>query len=176
MFDRKLILAMCVALMALIPSAFAQVPPTPAAEQPKAATATADSDQIPEGGIPGWIDPETPEHRRDRIGGEDPGPNPDLNKHFWRFGKSYHIERMDRRWASFDDVEPGRVRGFAFVNVSSELYQMNDKYVWVWVQDVSKEELEAPVANPSRYTDRQIDYFKKIRTDFFELTPKGSNT
>ena len=92
MFDRKLILAMCVAVVALMPCAFAQVSSPPAAGQPNPATATAASgtDQIPEGGVPTWIHPETPQHRRDRLAGEDPGPNPDLNKHFWRFGRSYH--------------------------------------------------------------------------------------
>ena len=183
MFDRKLILAICVALMALIPSAFAQVPPTPAEQQPKAATATADSDQIPEGGVPGWIDPETPEHRRDRIGGEDPGPNPDPNKHFWRFGKSYHIERYDRFRAAYDR-EYGTVRPLAQVNFAFEIYQQNEKYVWIWVLDPESMTTntttttgEAATAAPrpkSRFNDMEIAFFKKTRPQYSALEPAPS--
>ena len=60
--------------------------------------------------MPTWIKPETPEHRRERLGTNvDPGINPDPDKHFWRFGKSYHIERFDRKWAAYDREE-GTVR------------------------------------------------------------------
>ena len=172
MLAKKLMIVLCAAATAAVAQTPAAPQPAPA---PKAPAVQAQS--APEGGEPKYLYPETPEKRRERLGtAEDPGTNPDPTTHYWRYGKSYHIERMDRRWASFDDVDPGMVRAFAFVNVQSELYQMNDKYVWVWIRDVSKEELEAVPVVPTRYSTAQIDYFKKIRTDFFELTPKTSNT
>src|SRR5947209_9471422 len=107
MLDRKLILATCVAA-ALAPAVFAQTPakPIPAAAPQSSAT-------VPEGGMPAWIKPETPEHRRERLGTNvDPGINPDPGTHFWRFGKSYHIEKYERRWAAYDRDE-GTVRPMA---------------------------------------------------------------
>src|ERR1051326_8324592 len=103
-----------------------------------AAATTALAQSAPEGGEPKYIRPETPQQRKDRLGtAEDPGPNPDQTKHYWRYGHSFHIERFDRQWANYDNVEPGFVKPFAFVNVVKEIYQQNDKYVWVWMQDVT---------------------------------------
>jgi len=184
MLARKLMIALCAAASATFALAQTAAPqqPSPA---PAPAAATADkpavaSDVMPDGGEPKYLHPETPEQRRTRLGTpEDPGPNPDPAKHYWRFGSSYHIEKFDRRWASYDDVEPGNVRAFAFVNVQNEVYQQNDKYVWVWMRDMSKEELDTamnPPPPPSRYNEKQLAYFRKMRTEFFELTPKTSNT
>jgi hypothetical protein len=65
MFDRKFIFATCVAV-ALMPAAFAQTPAKPVAvPQPAAA---ASNEAVPDGGVPAWIKPETPEHRRERLG------------------------------------------------------------------------------------------------------------
>ncbi len=180
MFDRKLILAMSVAVVALMPCAFAQVSSPSTAGQPKPATAAAGTDQIPEGGVPTWIHPETPEHRRDRIAGEDPGPNPDLNKHFWRFGKSFHIERYERRLAAYDREE-GTVRPLAMVNFAFEIYQQNEKYVWVWIADPEE---PAPAGTTgasstpvpkSRYNDLEIKFFEKSRPQFSALEPPMSD-
>src|SRR5450759_1628388 len=131
MLDRKLILATCVAA-ALAPAAFAQTPAKPVPTAAPQTTATPSTATVPDGGMPAWIKPETPEHRRERLGTyTDPGINPDPSVNFWRFGKSYHIEKYDRKWAAYDRDE-GAVRPMANVNFTFEIYQQNEKYVWVW--------------------------------------------
>src|SRR6476620_2725338 len=105
MLDRKLILATCVAA-ALVQAAFAQKPAKPVADAAPQTSATQSSATVPDGGMPTWIKPETPEHRRERLGSNgDPGINPDPGMHFWRFGKSYHIEKFGRKWAAYDREE-----------------------------------------------------------------------
>ncbi|HXH41151.1 MAG TPA: FG-GAP-like repeat-containing protein, partial [Thermoanaerobaculia bacterium] len=146
---------------------------------PAAATSTSAAGQIPEGGVPAWIHPETPQHRRDRLGVEDPGPNPDPNKHFWRYGNSFHIERYERRLAAYDR-EDGSVRPLAQVNFAFEIYQQNEKYVWVWVPDPEPTTTPAgePIPPPSpksRYNDAVIAFFKKIRPQFTALEPPMSS-
>lgn len=157
----------------LASSVSAQTPPPQPAPAPSPATTTA-SQQVPDGGMPAYLKPETPEQRKQRLGiDEDPGINPDPSAHYWRYGKSYHIEKFDRRWASYQDVDPGEVRPFAYINATNEVYQQNDKWVWVWVRDVSPEELAAPAA-ASRYSNEQLQYFQDMRSEFSELTPKDS--
>lgn len=172
MLARKFLMTICAAAAA--GAVMAQsAPQTP---EPPKATATAAA--ATEGGEPKYIRPETEQQRKERLGTpEDPGTNPVESKHFWRFGHSFHIERFDRQWASYDNVEPGFVKPFAFVNVVKEIYQQNDKYVWVWMQDITPEEMSAMqnVKAPSRFTDKQLDYFKRIRSEFFETTPKETN-
>lgn len=176
MFDRKLILATCVAAVSVMPIVFAQAPAT-ATPPPASATAAA-SDQVQEGGVPSWIHPETPEHRRDRVGSEDPGPNPDPKKHYWRYGHSYHIERYERRLAAYDR-EDGSVRPLAMVNFAYEIYQQNDKYVWVWIADPEAPTAETPVAPPpapkSRYNEAAIKFLEKSRSQFTALDPAVSD-
>lgn len=170
---RKFLMMICAAATAA--AGMAQSAPQTPASTPKTPAATA---AVPEGGEPKYIRPETEQQRKERLGTpEDPGTNPDQTKHFWRFGHSFHIERFDRQWASFDNVEPGFVKPFAFVNVVKEIYQQNDKYVWVWMQDITPEEMSAMqnVKAPSRFTDKQLDYFKRIRSEFFETTPKQTD-
>src|SRR3954451_24433899 len=153
MFDRKLILATCVAA-ALAPAAFTQTAAKPGAAAPPQTSATQSSATVPDGGMPTWIKPETPEHRRERLGTNvDPGSNPDPGTHFWRFGQSFHIERYDRKWAAYDREE-GTVRPMVNVNFAFEIYQQNEKYVWIWVRDPDPEATQ-PVtqAAPPRYSD-----------------------
>jgi len=170
MFVRKLMIALS-ALAAW--SLLAQPAPAPSAPAPQPSAA-----QTIDGGEPKYIRPETPEQRKERLGtAEDPGLNPDPAKKFWRFGRSFTIEKFDRRWANYDDVEPGFVRPFGFVNVQKELYQQNDKYVWVWMPEATAEEMSA-MTNPkvtTKYPEKQIDYFKSMRTEFFETTPKDND-
>jgi len=172
MFYRKLILATCVSAAAFVPGGFAQTPP------PTATATSADTEKVPEGGIPSWIRPETPEHRRDRMAGEDPGSNPDLNKHFWRYGNSYHIERYERRLAAYDR-EDGYVRPLAMVNIAFEIYQQNDKFVWVWIPDPEPPKM-TPEGTPvvpvpkSRFNDAEIKFFEKSRPQFSALEPSMS--
>lgn len=182
MFDRKLILATCVAAAVLVPGVFAQTnPPAAKPEQPAPVTATsAGAEKAPEGGVPAWIRPETPEHRRDRLGtAKDPGLSPDPNEHFWRYGRSFYIERYERRLAAYDR-EDGSVRPLAMVNFAFEIYQQNDKYVWVWMPDPEPQKTVAdgtpvvPVPK-SRFNDLEIKFFEKSRSQFSALEPPMSD-
>lgn len=168
MLARKFLMLICAAAAAT--TALAQTAPPPAQKAP-----TAAAPGVVEGGEPKFIRPETEQQRKERLAtAEDPGTAPDQSKHYWRFGHSFHIERFDRQWASYDNVEPGFVKPFAFVNVVKEIYQQNDKYVWVWMQDITPEEISAMqnTKPPSRFTDKQIEYFKSLRPEFFETAPK----
>src|SRR6266498_618240 len=177
---RKLMIALCVAASAaaaLAQSAAPKQAPAAPPAAPQAAPAAAASSKQ-DGGEPTFIRPETPQQRKERLGtAEDPGPDPDPSKHFWRFGHSFHLERYERRWASYDNTEPGWVKPFAFVNVQKELYQQNEKYVWVWMQDFSPEEVaEMSTVKPtSRFTDEQLGYYKRVRSEFFETAPKQND-
>jgi hypothetical protein len=172
MFDRKLIFATCVAA-ALTPAAFAQTPAKPVPATAPKTSAAQSSATVPEGGMPVWIKPETPEHRRDRLGTNvEPGINPDEDMHFRRYGKSYHIVRFDRKWAAYDREE-GTVRPRADVNFAFEVYQQNEKYVWVWVGDPDPEAAKpvAPTVQSSRYSDSDLKFFDILRPQFFPLDP-----
>jgi hypothetical protein len=171
MFHRKFILATCVAA-ALMPAAFAQTPAKPAAvPQPSAAPA---NETVPDGGMPAWIKPETPEQRRDRVGTHtDPGINPDPSMHFWRYGKSFHIEKYDRKWAAYDREE-GTVRPMSNVNFAFEIYQQNEKYVWIWAADPAPQDAaDATTATvpASRYSKSDLEFFNILRPQFFPLEP-----
>src|ERR1700741_2936425 len=86
----------------------------------------------PKGGEPRYVKPETPEQRTARLGTtEDPGPDPDPEKVFSRFGKQFTIFKAEKRYAKYLP-EIGWVRPFAQANFAHEIYQENDTYVWVW--------------------------------------------
>ena len=183
MFDRKLILAMC-AVTALTVTARAQSKPvaTPAPQQaaPQTTTAAPTTQEVPEGGVPSWIKPETPQHRRDRLStSEDPGLNPDPNKQWWRFGRAFTIDRYERKWAAYDREE-GWVRPMAMVNFAWEIYQQNDRYVWVWMPveqpKAEKHDDVIPPAGGFITDERDIRFFEKTRTQFTELTPPANDT
>src|SRR5437764_10151592 len=153
MFGKKLLFtASAVIIIARSHALFAQTP----AHQTPSQTTTMSS--VPEGGQPSYIKPETPEQRRMRLGmAEDPGTNPDPNKHYWRFGRSWHIEKFDRRWEDFEGADPGWVRPFGFVNLSREIYQRNERSNWVWMPDTMAEEAARETAQPeTRYNQEQI--------------------
>jgi hypothetical protein len=177
MFSRKSLLVFMTAAVAGL--GVAQTQPAPKAPAATTKTAPAATAGEPEGGTPTYIRPETPQQRRDRLGtNDDPGPNPDEKKTIFRFGKQFHIERYDRRWASFDGVEEGQVRPFGFVNVPKELYQQNEKYVWVWIEDHPQGEDGQPVlpqaAPEKKFTDEQLAYVKAIRPEFQDLSVPSS--
>jgi hypothetical protein len=147
--------------------------PQPA--QPQAATQqTAASAAAEDGGAPAYIKPETPEQRRERVGLVDPGPNPDEKTVFYRYGKAYHIVRFDKKWAAFDQ-EPGLVRPFAFTPFVWEIYQVNDKYVWVWAEDTppTAEDVQKstppPAGSIGGYTEPQVKWLRYIQPEFSEL-------
>jgi len=177
---RKLIFASCVVSASLALASFAQTPATTPPTSAIAQTSTASSSTtVPEGGMPVWIKPETPQHRRERLGTPtDPGIDPAPTMHFWRFGKPYHIEKYERKWAAYDREE-GTVRPVANVNFAFEVYQQNDRYVWVWTADPEAQEVGQPVpAAPqvARYSDSDIKFLSDLRPQFFPLEPARSNS
>ena len=91
----------------VVTSAFAQSAPTP-------------------GPVSSSIQKETPEQRQLRLGTtEDPGPDPDPNKVWLRFGKQYTIEKFPIAKAAFDS-RPGFVRPLAFINIEREIYRQDE--------------------------------------------------
>jgi hypothetical protein len=179
MLVRKLMIPFCLLTAALVTAQTQPASPAKAdAAKPAAAAATT---TVPEGGMPTYIRPETPEQRKARLGtAEDPGINPDREKHYWRFGREQHIERYERRWAVYEGGEEGTVRPFGFVNVYKEIYQQNDKYVWVWHEDVPPEDADAAAAafeaaTFRKFSDDDLAFLQKIRSEFSELTPPASD-
>lgn len=181
MFSRKSLFTLLAGACAA--AAFAQSPvknspgPVPATTtaSPAAAPAAGAAASI-DGGMPAWVKPETAEHRRERLGTEDPGPDPDLKKIYTRFGKQYRIERYNRRFAAFD-VEEGWVRPFGYVNTTREVYQLNDKYVWAWEEikaPLTKEETAILETPPSTFTKAQVEYLRYMRPEFQDLTVPDS--
>ncbi|HUP61141.1 MAG TPA: VCBS repeat-containing protein [Thermoanaerobaculia bacterium] len=152
------------------------------AETPKQKKVTPPAAAEVDGGTPAWIRPETPEQRMTRLGTtEDPGPDPDPEKHFMRFGRSFHIEKYER-WLAAYDTDPGTVRPDSRVNFAFELYHHNEKWVWIWMPDadhaaVIAENTTAPERRVSPYENKPltIDYFSRIRSQFTDLTPPPAN-
>jgi hypothetical protein len=146
---------------------------TPAAP---AAAAAWDKDKMPEGGAPAYIRPETPEQRKVRVSTpEDPGINPDPKRLWGRFGFVYHISRYERRLAVYDQ-EPGYVRPLGMVNVGYELYQQNDKYVWVWIPEQPPAEKMAELATPPpALNEDTYNYWRTVRPQYVKLEPPPAN-
>jgi hypothetical protein len=179
---------LCVALAAT--AALAQTPATGSAPVPfppearMSAPLPTDANGVIDGGVPTYIKPETAEQRMARIGmREDPGPNPDPKQVFYRFGKPVSIHRYERRWANFDGAEPGHVRPFGFVNSYREIYQQNEKWIWVWQDETPPEHVDAnlePVTSQvaaATMTPAQIEYFQRTRPEFTPLdVPKSDVT
>lgn len=150
-------------------------------DKKKAAPKPAAASQAIEGGEPRFVRPETPEQRRERLGTiEDPGTNPDPEKIWWRFGKAFKIQRFDRKWAVYSE-DPRFVRPFGFANFTEELYQENDKYVWVWMEEIDYEAQKEEAKEALRTAQyRQVDdaglaYFEKLREDFKPIDVQKSD-
>lgn len=173
---RALITCLAAALMATAVSAQTSAEKGAAPAAP--ATAKASDTAIP-GGEPKYIRPETPEQRKERLGTpEDPGTNPDPAKVWGRFGKLYHILRYERKWANYQDVEPGTVRPFGFTNFTREIYQQNDRFVWVWDEIKPPAEPAADTVDEREvraYGEAEMAYFQNARSEFSELTPPAAN-
>ena len=153
----------------LATAAFGQVAPEP----PGTAAEKMD------GGAPAYVRPETPEQRATRLGtAEDPGHNPDANTEFWRFGHRYVIEKYERKFAAYD-AAPGYVRPFAMANFAFEIYQQNEKYVWVWMplrdpvpdSPTGRPIYDAPPEQVTPYKPAQIEYLRKIAPEYEPLSP-----
>jgi FG-GAP-like repeat len=167
---KSTLLLLCVALTtAIAPFAPLLADPQTPPPQPLPAASSAAQPQ-PDGGAPKYIKEETPEQRRLRVGAVDPGPNPDQSTLFYRYAVPFHITRFDRQWAAFDTGDATSVRPFAFANFAYEIYQLNEKYVWVWVPEMLPQPATSPAA-PSKpsatgLTKPQIDYLRRLRDEF----------
>ena len=155
----------------------------PAIAQTAAPQTPAVSEQTQAGGTPRYIKPETPEQRRERLGTpEDPGPDPDPEKIWWRFGKAYKISKHEKRHAKYGS-EAGWVRPVGNFNFSAEIYQENDEFVWVWLEELQPEDLPSKevrekMAEDAKYPPMDpaaVKYYEILRQDFMPLeTPKSS--
>ncbi len=152
----------------------------PAPDQTKA-NAGSDAATAAMGEIPEYIRPETPEQRMARLGtAEDPGVEPDPEKVWYRFGKQYKLERFDRRWANYQDVDIGFVKPFGFVNSHKEIYQQSKKWVWVWIEQKGPEvanasdEVAIDESKYTRYNEDENDYFSSMRSEFAPLEVPAS--
>lgn len=150
-------------------------------QQPKTTPKGAVATQQIEGGEPRFVRPETPEQRKARLGTpEDPGTSPDPEKIWWRFGKPFKIQRFDRKWAVFSE-DPRFVRPFGFANFTEELYQENDKYVWVWMEEIDFNKVaeeakeEKRVAAYNEVSAEGVSYFEMLREEFKPIDPPASS-
>lgn len=179
---RKVLLTFIVAALAAF-AAFAQQTMTQQQQQAPELLAptvqpSVDEEELPEGGLPTYIKEETPAERQARISTqEDPGLNPSPDTVWTRFGKKYRIRRYEREFARYDPANPKAVRPLAMVNFSFEIYQQNDKYVWVWMEELpprrSREEREkAGKIKPA--PKETVDYLNLIRDEFTPLEPPAS--
>jgi hypothetical protein len=147
------------------------------ASEAKPAAAAKDA-KTPDGGVPRYIRPETPEQRKERLATQDdPGLDPDPEIVWRRFGREYKIVKFEKRWAKYTD-RPGFVKPFAFANFTEELYQENDKYVWVWMDlttnpETTVEEKEA--AQYRKLDEKQLEFIQSIREEFTPLEPPKSD-
>lgn len=167
-----LFVGMVAAVSAPLADAQAQAPAAPAA-------AAADQD----GGEPRYIRPETAEQRRERLGtAEDPGTNPDPEKIFWRFGKAFKISKHEKRHAKYV-AEAGWVRPVGNLNFLAEIYQENEKYVWVWLEELDPSELPTKeerqkLAEDAKYPEMDaeaVKYYQTFREDFMPIEPAKSD-
>ena len=142
------------------------------------ASPAAEEMEMAEGGIPTYITDETPEQRRERLGtNEDPGINPDPERIWIRFGKKYKIRKYEREFARYFPDNPKVVRPMAMVNFTFEIYQQNDKYVWVWMEELEPRRPRAErkkAAETQELPKETIDYLNLVRDDFTPLDPPAS--
>lgn len=187
MFTRKLILVLCLTAGGALaleaqtqtvqPAAPQKTPSAPPAAPSNAAAAPSTVD----GGEPHWIKPETAEQRKLRLGlNEDPGPDPDPTKKWFRYGHMYTIGKNDRRWVNYDNPPAeGFVRPFGFINIYHEMYQQNEKWVWTWdpVRDdpSNQQPVEEEAPPQSQYTAEQLEYLQRVRSEFAPLAPASSD-
>ena len=178
---RKVLLTFIVAALAVLAAGAQeqgkQQPQAPALLAPSAQPAV-DETEVPEGGVPTYIKDETPEERRERLATqEDPGINPDPEKIWIRFGKKYKIRRYEREFARYLPDNPRMVRPLGNVNFAFEIYQQNEKYVWVWMEEVERKPREErkKVSDTKQVPKETVEYLNLIRDEFTPLDPPVSN-
>jgi hypothetical protein len=150
-----------------------QQPQAPALLAPTAQPAVEEM-EVPEGGVPTYIKEETSQERHDRIATqEDPGINPDPDEVWIRFGKKFKIRRYEREFARVIPDNPRFIRPLGNVNFSFEIYQQNEKYVWVWMEEVERKSRaeRQKVSETKEVPKETIEYLNLIRDEFTPLDP-----
>jgi hypothetical protein len=151
-----------------------QEPPVTRAEEPAPAAAAGATGEI-DGGMPRYVKPETPEQRRDRLAtAEDPGLDPDPETIWFRNGRQYKIRKLSRELVIEAPGQPGFIRPIG-LNFVDEVYQENDKYVWVWMEEIDVEAIRAERAAENRVPDETIEWLRSIRNDYTPLDPPSAN-
>lgn len=126
---------------------------------------------------------ETREKFLERLGlAVDPGADPDPEKVFIRFGNQFRIDRYERRGVTYRNQNPGWVRPHAWVNVSREVYQEDDQYVWVFEPvpvPAAPADAEAPATTPAKRLTKEQEadlrnWLAVLKPDFQTLTPAQS--
>jgi len=177
---KKFLVATTLSILTLGAAPPASAQTSAPAAKPSATVTTAAPAAVPDGGVPHYIRPETPEQRRERLSmPEDPGLDPDPNRIWLRFGKKYKIAKFEKKWAKYTDV-PGMVKPMANVNFIEELYQENDRYVWVWLGEIEPADSEAneairEAAKYRKLDQKQIEYLEAIRGEFTPLDVPASD-
>lgn len=120
---------------------------------------------------------ETPEQRLERLGvPEDPGPDPDPEREWFRFGRRYKILKFEKRFAAYDQPK-GYVRPMANVNIPAEIYREDDTHVWVWLpvydQIPTAEELQQ--RQYFDYNAAQLEYLNKAAVEFVPIKPMAAD-
>jgi hypothetical protein len=182
---RKVVLTLIVALVpALATLTQTRAPQSPAPQTPELTPTlqpALEEADVMEGGVPAYIQEETPQQRRDRLGTqEDPGLNPSPDKIWMRYGKAFTIRRYDREWSRDVPGQPNAVRPNGMVNFAFEIYQRNEKYVWVWIEELDPATLpsreERIKAESTRTLPQEtVDYLKLIRDEFTPLDPPAGD-
>jgi hypothetical protein len=167
MFVKRLFIVFCASAVAGVAIVAQQPAPAASTAATQTTTTAVDTSAVPDGGMPTFVRPETPEQRHARIGtAEDPGINPDPSVHYWRFGRSFHIEKFDRVWSLSDQKDPMFIRPYAPLNVVKELYQQNEKWVWVWMPDYKPEDTIPTPEQASGLTAEQTKMYQELRGEF----------
>ena len=143
------------------------------------ASAAINTSEVPDGGMPRYIRAETPEERMKRLGTkEDPGINPDPTAKWYRLGTVFTIQKIDKRWTR-PSPHAGWIQSHRNVNIIDEIYQENDKWVWVWVPELpprrTREERREELKK-KEYSEQAVAYLKKIRPEYEPLEPPRSQT
>lgn len=174
---RKVLLALVVVSLSAFPGT-AQTPPAP--ELAPTLQPAADEVDMMEGGVPSYIRPETPEQRQERLGTqEDPGLNPSPDKIWIRFGRRYTIRKYAREFARYLPDQPTLVRPLGMVNFTFEIYQQNETFVWVWIEELEEADKvtraqRAKAEDTKKLPQETVDYLNSIREEFTPLDPPPS--
>ena len=147
------------------------------AKKNEPSSTTASATKVPDGGMPRYIRAETPEERMKRLATkEDPGIDPDPTVKWYRNGTVFTIRKVEKKW-----VKPSAHAGWVYshpnINIIDELYQENDKWVWIWVPELpprlTREERREALKN-KEYSEQAVEYMKKIRSEYEPLEPPRS--